>query len=161
MARMLDVGDARDIASVVALRVAAPRAHVLTWLQGPESRRVEPVLTNGLIGDPPDPSDVADLTVGAREAGELGSCRPGDCEMKLPPDAVARLAALRGSAVSDDAGGCRVVFLNHVHSDAPSGFSGLQRSLVNLLVRRRLRTQWQHARVRLEAAWRSAEGARP
>ncbi|HET6900760.1 MAG TPA: hypothetical protein VFK70_20560, partial [Vicinamibacteria bacterium] len=56
------------------------------------------------------------------------------------------------TAVQETAGGCYVTSLNLSRSDHKGGgFSGLERALVNLLVRRRLRSQWGEARTQLES----------
>jgi hypothetical protein len=64
-------------------------------------------------------------------------------------------AAFSVAAVHETAGACYLVFLNRSRSDVSGkGFSGLERALVNMLVRRRLRGQWQDVRTRAESAYR-------
>jgi hypothetical protein len=282
VARMLEVSDRKDIATLVALRIAAPRAFVVRWLKEQRDRRSS-VVAAGEIADPPDPRDVAGLNVARPQAEELDDCRPGHCEMNLTREAIDAVTAARATSghVSPDAasaalrrvlldtaaayrrdgdaglpvyadrpaplagsallglmlstgpdplaalpevrqrlgqtsprsgrltwvqektwkrivvtldhemledvgpdetvhvskrlyanhyyeagliatalheskGMCYVVALNRTRTDVPSpGFSGLQRALVNLLVRRRARGQWEEARVRLEEGWRA------
>ncbi len=65
-------------------------------------------------------------------------------------------AALTVIALHEGEDGCYVVFLNRSRSDVGgNGFSRLERALVNVLLRRRLRGQWEDARTRFEAAYRA------
>ena len=61
------------------------------------------------------------------------------------------------TALHETAGGCYVVHLHRSRSDHRRGFSGLERGLVNLLVRRRLRGQWEDVRHRLESSRRATQ----
>ena len=282
VAKMLEVSDAKDIASVTVVKLAVPKARLVRWLTSVEERRGDSVIAAGEVAPAGDTRDVAGLTVAERQAEDLRDCRPGACGMKLPADAIGELRAVSAAkgvtaeaasrvlrdvvtraadayrrlgtaglvtyadrprpvpvgdalqgllasvpgllsdlsaqglglpspgaaggrfvwsqeklwkrivitldhevfqepspsdavlfsvrlfanhyfegsfsvtAVHETLAGCYVVYLNRSRSDhRDGGFSGLERSLVNLLVRRRLRAQWQDARARVES-WRRA-----
>jgi hypothetical protein len=96
--RMLDVVNAKDIASLAAVKVAAPKARVMRWLLTPETRRRGSVLASGEIPAADEERDLSALVVGETQARELRDCRRSDCGMKLPGDAIDELRALGGSS---------------------------------------------------------------
>ena len=103
VARMLPTGDTRDIAVFGAVQVDVPRAFFIDRqrdlpraLRTPSRKQVE------LFSDPATATDVQSLTVTGDDIKELRSCRPGDCNFKLPATDMERVRGTIGSG--SDAG---------------------------------------------------------
>ena len=89
--RQLDALGPSEIAVVGAARVDVSedvfveRVRDVVWFKtGPD------VLQIGRFSDPPVASDLASLTIDKNDM-DLRSCRVGDCEVRLPADAIARI----------------------------------------------------------------------
>jgi hypothetical protein len=97
--RMLDTPHRKEVAALSLMRVRASRSRVLQrFLDLDGFKQAEEHLADvGRLGDPPAPADLARLGVEADELKALARCRPGDCGLKLPAAAMARLqGALQG-----------------------------------------------------------------
>lgn len=92
IARSLDASDPREIALVGATRVEVPRAYFLARFRDIEEFKRGPlVLQVGTFSDPPRLEDVEGLTLPEEDLRDLRRCRPGDCDVKLPTETIARL----------------------------------------------------------------------
>jgi hypothetical protein len=87
-------GGASEIAVAGAVRVHAPKTRLLerirditTFKRGPD------ILQIGTFSTPPAEHDLASLTVGEDDF-DVSNCRVHDCDIRLPADAIARMAAI-------------------------------------------------------------------
>ncbi len=90
--RSLDASDPREIALAGAVRVEVPREYfVARFSRIAEFKRGPLVLQVGTFSDPPRLKDVEGLTLPEEDLRDLRRCRPGDCDVKLPTETIARL----------------------------------------------------------------------
>lgn len=89
---VLDTKDKRDVAVFGIITTAMTREAYVTrlrdfprWLRTPTRTQL------GIFSDPATPSDLAALTVDARDVDDLKDCRPGDCKIKLPATEMQRI----------------------------------------------------------------------
>ncbi len=87
-------GGAGEIAVVGAVRVHAPKARLIervrdvaTFKRGPD------ILQIGTFSTPPVEADLAPLIVDAGDF-DVRACRVSDCDIRLPADAITRVAAI-------------------------------------------------------------------
>lgn len=87
-------GGAGEIAVVGAVRVHAPKERLIervrdvaTFKRGPD------VLQIGMFSTPPVEADLAPLIVDAGDF-DVRACRVSDCDIRLPADAITRVAAI-------------------------------------------------------------------
>lgn len=90
--RTLGTGDGRDIAAFGAIRVTAdPRDLIRAFHDIEVFKRSDIVLEIGRFSDPPRLADLEGLSLEREDFDDLRGCRPGDCELRLGADDIARL----------------------------------------------------------------------
>ena len=79
-----------EVAAVGAIRIEAPKEHFIrAYRDITRFKQGSGVLQIGRFSDPPAPADLAALTI-EREDADLRNCRVGDCDIRLPAEAIAR-----------------------------------------------------------------------
>jgi hypothetical protein len=94
VAKTLKTNDAVDLAVVAAVKVGSTPDRLANWFNDIASFRQAAQL--GLarrVGDPPQTSDFADLSLDADEVTAIKGCRPGKCDLLLGDKAIARFQA--------------------------------------------------------------------
>jgi hypothetical protein len=88
--RTLDSNVAGEVAAVGAVRVIASKEKFIEAYRDIERFKSGPgILQIGRFSDPPEPGDLAPLTIGSEDA-DLRDCRVGDCGIRLPAAAIRR-----------------------------------------------------------------------
>ncbi len=117
-----------EVAAVGAARVDATGPDLLRAVQhiaalraGPEVEAVDRFST------PPRLSDLDDLTLDARDLDAIRTCRPGDCDVKLSDESMARLRALAVGRDWEDKvqRGFRALVLERVQAYLSGGLAAL------------------------------------
>src|SRR5262245_44082211 len=101
VARVFDAALPKEVLCAAMLRVSAPRARVLEWLQRPENLEAGDPEQSGRFSDPPALEDLATLTLDPSHLKILEECRVGDCGMKLPATVIGRARAELDAAGQD------------------------------------------------------------
>ena len=88
--RSLDTRARQELAHVgVVFLDVRPEEYIEQFRDIERFERGPSVLAMGRFGGPPRIEDLQSLTLSAEDFSELPACRPGRCEMKLSPDAMA------------------------------------------------------------------------
>jgi hypothetical protein len=83
--RLLPTANRQDVAVLGAVQVDVPRAFFIDLQRDPSSLlRTPRRLDAGLFSDPPVAADLQAIEIPSGDLKELRSCRPGECNMKLP-----------------------------------------------------------------------------
>jgi hypothetical protein len=91
VARTLDVENRREVATLGIVRIkAAPAIYVERLVDIVNFKRTGGVLQVGTFSNPPQPADVAALTVDERDLKRLRDCRVGDCGIRLSAEGIER-----------------------------------------------------------------------
>ena len=100
IARQMRTRDPVDVNIFGAVRIAAPVDVFIRQLRAIENyeRRLG-VLQVGKFRNPPQPADLAGLTLERDDLLDLASCRVGDCEIQLAGTDIERFRALNWRAV--------------------------------------------------------------
>jgi hypothetical protein len=103
VARMLPTADTRDIAVFGAVQADVPRAFFIDrQREFPRALRTPSRTRVAVFSDPAATTDVQSFTVTGDDLKELRSCRPGDCNFKLPATEMERVRSTIGAG--SDAG---------------------------------------------------------
>jgi hypothetical protein len=90
--KVLDTEDKRDVAVFGIVTTDLPRdAYIRRVLDFQHSLRAPTRARFGLFSNPATPSDVAALTIDARDVADLKECQPGKCQVKLPAEDMRRI----------------------------------------------------------------------
>jgi hypothetical protein len=91
VARVLDSGDHSEVLAVAAVRVDSTVARVRAQLQAFEGRRrPTDIIQAGHFSREPSSADLAGLTIDGGDLAALPKCKPGECDLRLPADAILR-----------------------------------------------------------------------
>lgn len=91
VARILE-SDGAQLAIFGAAPLEAPPEALLEWTRAIAAlKRSRFVLAIGRFSDAPQMSDLADLSLDAEDLDALRACTPGDCDLKLTGEEIARL----------------------------------------------------------------------
>ena len=91
--KLLQTTEEREMAVVGIVQVDATRDTFVQSLRDIESfKRSSEVLQIGKLGNRPNVRDLYRLTLDASDIEALRDCRPGNCEVKLPTNAILRFA---------------------------------------------------------------------
>ncbi|MGH7521818.1 MAG: hypothetical protein ACREMI_11110 [Gemmatimonadales bacterium] len=83
--KVLETRDRRDVAVFGITTAPGPRAAYVRRVRDfPASLRTPNRTQLGIFSNPARMEDVAAVTISARDAAEMKSCKPGDCVVKLP-----------------------------------------------------------------------------
>ncbi len=92
VARVLRTGDGRDVAVFGAVRVDVPRTFLMTRQRDvPRTLRTPTRTQVQLFGQPATVADVQAIAVSDDDIKELRTCKPNDCNFKLPASDMERL----------------------------------------------------------------------
>lgn len=87
IARVIDTPDNLEIVVLGMVRVSASRERALDVFRDPKGMRpVDSLYQFGGVGQPARPEDFAPFLVDPNDARDLGHCRLGKCEVRLPED---------------------------------------------------------------------------
>jgi hypothetical protein len=90
--RTLDVRNRREIATLGIVRVnTSPSTYVERLADIASFKRTADVLQVGKFTNPPQPQDVASMTVDEADLKRLRECRVGDCDVRLGADGIERI----------------------------------------------------------------------
>ena len=93
-ARTLPVRNAREVATLGVVRIkTTPQRYVKQLADIAAFKRDEAILQIGTFSSPPQPGDLAALTLDEADLRSLRDCRPGDCDVQLSADAIDRFRA--------------------------------------------------------------------
>jgi hypothetical protein len=91
IARTLDAGDRREVATVGVMRARiSPEFYAGRVADIATFKKVDDILQIGVFGSPPALRDVATLTLEASDLESLQKCRVGDCGVQLSATAIDR-----------------------------------------------------------------------
>lgn len=91
VARILE-SDGAQLAIVAAAPLDAPPEALVEWTRAIAAlKRSRFVLAIGRFSDPPQMSDLAELSLDAEDLDALRACTPGNCDLKLTREEIARL----------------------------------------------------------------------
>ena len=89
--KSLDTPVRRELAHFGVVHIDAPPDRFVDRFRDIERFERGPGIPQiGRFGIPPRPEDLASLTLPAKDVSALATCRPGDCDVKLPAAAMAR-----------------------------------------------------------------------
>ena len=89
--RTLPVRNDREVATLGIVRIrTTPQRYVKQLSDIAVFKRDEAILQIGTFGTPPQSDDLAGLTLDEADLRSLRECRPGDCDVQLSADAIAR-----------------------------------------------------------------------
>jgi len=89
ISRTLETSDAREIATLGAIRIRVPAAFYIEQLRDVVSfKKSDSVPQIGTFGTPARLEDIRELTLDARDIEALGRCRTGACGVQLSSDAL-------------------------------------------------------------------------
>ena len=92
IARVIDTPDNLEIIVLGMVRVSASRERALDVFRDPKGMRPTDALYQfGDVGKPARPEDFAPFLVDPNDAKDLGHCRLGKCEVRLPEDETSRM----------------------------------------------------------------------
>ena len=90
--RTLDVKNRREVATLGIVRIrTTPAVYVERLMDIAEFKRTEDIIQIGKFGSPPQPGDVASLTIEEADVMQLRECRIDDCGVRLPADDIERV----------------------------------------------------------------------
>jgi hypothetical protein len=91
LTRTLDAANPREVATLGIVRIeTTPAAYVARLMDIATFKRTRGVLQIGTFGSQPQPADLASLTIDEGDLKRLRTCRVGDCDVRLPADAIER-----------------------------------------------------------------------
>ncbi|HET8712601.1 MAG TPA: hypothetical protein VFM23_02835 [Gemmatimonadales bacterium] len=94
VAKVLDARDRRDVALFGIITLPTSRAAFTQAARDfPAALRTPNRTQLGIFSTPAVESDMAGFTVSERDAREMKDCKPGDCVMKMPDEAIQRIRA--------------------------------------------------------------------
>jgi hypothetical protein len=122
--RTLDVHNQREVATLGIVRIAtSPSRYIERFRDIRTFKHTGDVLQVGTFSSPPQPGDLAALAIDDRDLKRLRECRVGNCDIRLPADAIESLRRdvdWRAAGASQQAAGViRHVLLNYVAGYAP------------------------------------------
>jgi hypothetical protein len=89
--KSLDTPIRRELAHFGVVRIDGPTDRFVEKFRDIERFERGPGIPQiGRLGFPPQPEDLAPLTLPAKDVEALATCRPGDCDVKLPTAAMTR-----------------------------------------------------------------------
>jgi hypothetical protein len=92
ISRTLDVKNRREIATLGIVRIKTlPLTYVERLADITTFKRTDDVLQVGRFSNPPQPKDIASLTIDEAELKRIRDCRLEDCEVRLGADGIERL----------------------------------------------------------------------
>jgi hypothetical protein len=92
VAKTIETDDRSEVLSFAAPQVKASSARVAELLRDREGHADEPwTLQGGNVAEPAVPGDFAALALSPGDARDLSVCRPNDCDVRLPNDAILSL----------------------------------------------------------------------
>jgi hypothetical protein len=92
ISRTLDVKNRREVATLGIVWIdTSPSRYVERLADITTFKRTDDVLQIGLFSSVPQAGDVAALSIDAAELKRLRECRVGDCDVRLPADAIERV----------------------------------------------------------------------
>jgi hypothetical protein len=101
VAKILETQSSKEVAGVGAIRIHVPREFFLSesedivWYK---KEQVKPAPEIGKFSTPPVLADLDGLSLQPEDVESLHNCRPGDCGLKLPAEAITRIRdGMRGS----------------------------------------------------------------
>jgi hypothetical protein len=98
-ARTLAVHNEREVATLGIVRIkTTPQRYVKQLADIAAFKNDEAILQIGTFSTPPQPDDLARLTLDEADLRSLRDCRPGDCDVQLSSDAIDRLRTVSWQA---------------------------------------------------------------
>jgi len=92
IARTLDSKNRREVATLGIVRINTSASQYVERLADiTKFKRTEGVLQIGLFGSPPRLEDIASLSIDEADLKRLRYCEVGDCDVRLPADAIDRI----------------------------------------------------------------------
>lgn len=100
VARTLEVENRREVATLGIVRIdTTPAIYVERLVDIVNFKRTGDVLQVGTFSSPPQPADVAALSVDERDLKRLRDCRVGDCSIRLSAEGIERFREIDWNAV--------------------------------------------------------------
>jgi hypothetical protein len=94
VAKVLDTGEEREIASFGVARLAVPQAFFVEKFRDiGKFKRSDEVMQIGKFSDPPRLEDLSELRFESEDLEAIKRCRPGDCDVKMSSRAMGRFRA--------------------------------------------------------------------
>ena len=85
VAKIVDTGEKAEVIVLGTVYIRAPMESFVDWFQDLDRfAKTDSYLAFGRFSDPPQPSDVADLTLDENDIKALPKCKQGDCDVQLP-----------------------------------------------------------------------------
>ncbi|HEY7446954.1 MAG TPA: hypothetical protein VH702_02340 [Vicinamibacterales bacterium] len=92
--KTLDTHDPGEVVAVGAVKIAVPRHFFIERVRDIVAfKRSQYVLAIGTFGARPQAGDLAGLSLSDEDVEAIRHCRPGDCDIKLTPEMLARFQA--------------------------------------------------------------------
>lgn len=89
VAKTVDTGEKPEVVLFGAVYVRAPIESFVDWFQDLDRfSESDSYLAFGRFSDPPQLSDVADLTLDEEDIKALPKCEPGDCDIQMPTESM-------------------------------------------------------------------------
>ena len=89
VAKVVDTGEKPEVVIFGAVYVRAPIESFVDWFQDPARfAGADSYLAYGAFSDPPQLSDVANLSLDQKDFEALPKCKAGDCELQLPTESM-------------------------------------------------------------------------
>jgi hypothetical protein len=87
VAKLLETKDGSEVGGIGAIRISVPRGFFLSQMRdivAYKRAQVTPPPQIGKFNNPPRLADLESLSLTRNDVDSLRSCRPGDCDVKLP-----------------------------------------------------------------------------
>ena len=92
VSRTLEVKNSREVATLGVVRInTSPSSYVERMADIATFKRTDGVLQVGTFSSPPQPEDVASLTIDEGDLKRLRACRVEDCDVQLSADGIERV----------------------------------------------------------------------
>jgi hypothetical protein len=90
VAKEVNTGDKSEVVLFGAVYIHAPMESFVDWFRDPDrfAEMEDAYLAYGRFSDPPQLSDVANLTLDKKDIEALPKCKPGHCDLQLPTESM-------------------------------------------------------------------------
>lgn len=104
VAKLLPAQGSTDVGVVGAVRIESQGERLVTWFKDVASfRKAAELGVSRRLSDPPQIGDFADLSLDASELGDLRTCGPGNCDLRLGDKGIAAFQTQVDWAAADAA----------------------------------------------------------